>query len=103
MCHILGDGLMRVANFLRDPCFRTVRGNADSLSSAELNSAFYITCRLFRVPFRRRPGRPRVAPFLVTARSWSWVGEAARPAGVPSPPNARTTARTPGTVDSVSD
>jgi len=28
---------MRAANFLRDPCFRTVRGNADSLSSAGLN------------------------------------------------------------------
>jgi len=37
MCRILGDGLMRDANLLRDPCFRTARGNADSLSSAELN------------------------------------------------------------------
>jgi hypothetical protein len=37
MCHILCDGLMRAANFLRDPCFRSVRGNADSLSPAGLN------------------------------------------------------------------
>jgi hypothetical protein len=59
---------MRAANLLRDPCFRTARGNADSLSSAELNIRV-LHC------FPAIPGT--ISPTPGTTRSRSIFGDVA--------------------------